>query len=205
MTTQPTVIIGLHNPKSPTNVGAVMRAAGCYNATQVRYNGTRYNRAAKFQTDTQNSQARIDLVEMDNLTANLEQDVEIVCVELVVGAVALPQFTHPDNAIYLFGPEDGSLPQEVVDQADHVVYIPTHGCMNLAATVNVVMYDRLAKTVGKIDDHEQVIANRDNKNRLKVKDRSRSLTRQSFHLLIKVQDGEGVAHAGGDDINDTGT
>jgi len=54
MTTEPTVIIGLHNPKSPTNVGAVMRAAGCYNATQVRYNGTRYSRAARFQTDTQN-------------------------------------------------------------------------------------------------------------------------------------------------------
>jgi tRNA(Leu) C34 or U34 (ribose-2'-O)-methylase TrmL len=26
-----------------------------------------------------------------------------------------------------------------------VVYVPTIGCMNLAATVNVVLYDRLAK------------------------------------------------------------
>jgi tRNA(Leu) C34 or U34 (ribose-2'-O)-methylase TrmL len=26
-----------------------------------------------------------------------------------------------------------------------VVYIPTTGCMNLAATVNVVLYDRLSK------------------------------------------------------------
>jgi tRNA(Leu) C34 or U34 (ribose-2'-O)-methylase TrmL len=26
-----------------------------------------------------------------------------------------------------------------------VVYIPTTGCMNLAATVNVVLYDRMAK------------------------------------------------------------
>ncbi|MCG6340822.1 RNA methyltransferase [Vibrio fluvialis] len=170
MTTQSTVIIGLHNPKSPTNVGAVMRAAGCYNATQVRYNGTRYNRAAKFQTDTQNMQERIDLVEMDELIAGLGSDVEIVCVELVIGATALPHFEHPENAIYLFGPEDSSLPQEVVDQAHHVVYIPTHGCMNLAATVNVVMYDRLAKTLGAIDDREQVIANRDNKNRLIVKE-----------------------------------
>jgi tRNA(Leu) C34 or U34 (ribose-2'-O)-methylase TrmL len=115
-------------------------------------------------------QERIDLVEMDELTAGLGSDVEIVCVELVVGATALPHFEHPENAIYLFGPEDSSLPQEVVDQAHHVVYIPTHGCMNLAATVNVVMYDRLAKTLGAIDDREQVIANRDNKNRLIVKE-----------------------------------
>ena len=27
--------IGLLNPKSPTNVGGVLRAAGCYNAKQV--------------------------------------------------------------------------------------------------------------------------------------------------------------------------
>ncbi|MET2969955.1 RNA methyltransferase [Vibrio harveyi] len=169
MTTKPTAIIGLYNPKSPTNVGAVLRAAGCYDAGQVRYNGTRYSRAVKFQTDTQNSQERIQLVEMEDLTANVADDVEIVCVELVVGATALPHFTHPENAIYVFGPEDGSLPQEMVDKAHHVVYVPTHGCMNLAATVNVVLYDRMAKTLGTIDDHQQVLANRDNKNRLKMK------------------------------------
>ncbi|MDK9775560.1 MULTISPECIES: RNA methyltransferase [Vibrio] len=169
MTTMPTAIIGLYNPKSPTNVGAVLRAAGCYDAAQVRYNGTRYSRAVKFQTDTQNSQERIQLVEMEDLTANVADDVEIVCVELVVGATALPHFTHPENAIYVFGPEDGSLPQEMVDKAHHVVYVPTHGCMNLAATVNVVLYDRMAKTLGVIDDHQQVLANRDNKNRLKMK------------------------------------
>ncbi|AIV07955.1 MULTISPECIES: RNA methyltransferase [Vibrio] len=169
MTTKPTAIIGLYNPKSPTNVGAVLRAAGCYDAAQVRYNGTRYSRAVKFQTDTQNSQERIQLVEMEDLTANVADDVEIVCVELVVGATALPHFTHPENAIYVFGPEDGSLPQEMVDKAHHVVYVPTHGCMNLAATVNVVLYDRMAKTLGTIDDHQQVLANRDNKNRLKMK------------------------------------
>ena len=169
MTAQSTVILGLYNPKDPTNVGAVMRAAGCYDATQVRYNGTRYNRAVKFRTDTKNMHERIDLVEMDDLTAHLTEDAKVVCVELAVGATALPLFTHPENAVYIFGPEDGSLPQEVVDKADHVVYVPTNGCMNLAATVNVVLYDRLAKNLGTIDDHQQVIVNRDNKNRLRVR------------------------------------
>lgn len=28
-------VIGLINPKSPTNVGGVLRAAGCYDAKQV--------------------------------------------------------------------------------------------------------------------------------------------------------------------------
>jgi tRNA(Leu) C34 or U34 (ribose-2'-O)-methylase TrmL len=169
MTIKSKVVIGLHNPKSPTNVGAVMRAAGCYEAGEVRYSGTRYSRAVKFQTDTQNSHERIALVEKEDLTADLADDVEIVCIEFAVGASSLPHFEHPEKAIYIFGPEDGSLPQEIVDKAHHVVYVPTNGCMNLAATVNVVLYDRLAKTMGTIDDHQQVIANRDNKNRLTVK------------------------------------
>jgi tRNA(Leu) C34 or U34 (ribose-2'-O)-methylase TrmL len=32
------------------------------------------------------------------------------------------------------------------------VYIPTVGCMNLAATVNVVLYDRLAKSLRQAKD-----------------------------------------------------
>ncbi|MCA2018223.1 RNA methyltransferase [Vibrio tritonius] len=169
MSNQSTVIIGLYNPKNPTNVGAVMRAAGCYEATQVRYNGTRYNRAMKFQTDTKNVHERIQLVDMPDLTAGLEDDVEIVCVEFAIGATALPSFVHPKKAIYLFGPEDGSLPQEEVDKAHHVVYVPTVGCMNLAATVNVLLYDRLAKSAQIIDDDQTIISSRDNKNRLKIK------------------------------------
>lgn len=129
----------------------------------------RYNRAVKFQTDTKQAKERIALIEMNDLTAELAEGVEIVCVELALGAVPLPHFIHPEKAIYVFGPEDGSLPQDVVDKAHHVVYVPTTGCMNLAATVNVVLYDRLAKTMGDIDHHQQVLANRDNKNRLSVK------------------------------------
>jgi len=171
MKSESLAIIGLYNPKNPTNVGAVMRAAGCYEADQVRFCGSRYNRAVKFQTDTKQAKERIELIEMDDLSAGLDSDVEIVCVELAIGATALPSFTHPGKALYLFGPEDGSLPQELVDKANHVVYVPTTGCMNLAATVNVVLYDRLAKTLNDIDDNEHVVTNRDIKNRLKVKEK----------------------------------
>jgi tRNA(Leu) C34 or U34 (ribose-2'-O)-methylase TrmL len=168
MSSEETVIIGLYNPKSPTNVGAVMRAAGCYQATEVRYNGERYDRAVKFQTDTKNAKDKIALTAMDNLIENLDDDVEIVCVELALGASALPSFQHPKKAIYLFGPEDSSLPQPLVNAADHVVYVPTVGCMNLAASVNVTLYDRMAKGQLNMDDNQRILASRDTKNRLKV-------------------------------------
>ena len=44
--------IGLYNPKGPENVGAIMRAAGCYGVNTVFYTGTRYERASAFRTDT---------------------------------------------------------------------------------------------------------------------------------------------------------
>ncbi len=40
--------IGLSNPKSPSNVGSIMRAAGCYGVASVFYTGTRYDRAKDF-------------------------------------------------------------------------------------------------------------------------------------------------------------
>ncbi|MFV0573987.1 MAG: RNA methyltransferase [Vibrio sp.] len=139
------VTIGLTNPKSPSNVGAVMRAVGCYRADAIRYTGERFERASKFHTDTKSMAQKIPLDRVENMLQDLDADTKIVCVELVEGAIALPDFVHPEKAIYVFGPEDGSIDQEVVSKADAVVYVPTVGCMNLAASVNVLLYDRLAK------------------------------------------------------------
>lgn len=164
-----TVLIGLHNPKSPTNVGSVMRAAGCYQATAVRYTGERFARAARYQTDTKNVNTQIPLGHVSDLLADLPADTKVVCVEFAEGAALLPQFQHPDCAIYVFGPEDGSLPQSMIDAADHVVFVPTIGCMNLAASVNVVLYDRLCKSTANIDSDAAIKRSRDTNNRLIVK------------------------------------
>ncbi|MBY5946225.1 RNA methyltransferase [Photobacterium rosenbergii] len=163
------VSIGLSNPKSPTNVGAVMRAAGCYRVDSVKYTGNRYGYAAKFHTDTKDITDKIPLTNVESLLDDLSADTKIVCVELAEGATALPAFEHPENALYVFGPEDGTIAQEVVDQADAVVYVPTVGCMNLAATVNVLLYDRLAKAENVIMGDELIRQSRDNRNNLVVK------------------------------------
>nr|WP_086939534.1 RNA methyltransferase [Thaumasiovibrio occultus] len=163
------IIIGLTNPKSPENVGAVMRAAGCYQADEVRYTGQRYDRAAKFYTDTQSAASSIPLNGVHSLIDDLPAGTKIVCVELAEGATPLPHFVHPDNAIYIFGPEDGSIDQAVANKADHVVYVPTVGCMNLAASVNVLLYDRLAKSDAMEVGDELIRRSRDNRNQLKVK------------------------------------
>lgn len=163
------VSIGLINPKSPSNVGAVMRAAGCYQVDEVRYTGSRYDRAARFQTDTKNVSLSIPLKSVTDLFSDLPVDIQVICVELVEGATALPLFVHPENALYVFGPEDGSLDQALVDRAGAVVYVPTVGCMNLAASVNVLLYDRLAKSARAQGSDSLIRSSRDTNNSVRVK------------------------------------
>jgi tRNA(Leu) C34 or U34 (ribose-2'-O)-methylase TrmL len=77
-----------------------------------------------------------------------------------------------ENAFYLFGPEDASLQQQVIDAADHVVFVPTEGCLNLAASVNVVLYDRMAKSKAHssaVHNDALIKRSRDNRNRLKCR------------------------------------
>ncbi len=161
--------IGLINPKSPDNVGSVLRAAGCYGVDTIYYTGTRFARAAKYQLDTRQRSETIALTAVTSLLAQRPPGWQLVCVELAEGATALPVFRHPEQALYVFGPEDGSIDQAIIDAADAVVYVPTIGCMNLAATVNVLLYDRLAKQQGDIDHLQRVRASRDVNNRLVVK------------------------------------
>ncbi len=163
------VMLGLTNPKSPTNVGSVMRASGCYSVNSVVYTGTRYERAAQFNTDTHKNSHLIPLTQVEDFLEAVPENATVVCVELVEGAIPLPAYQHPDNAFYIFGPEDGNIQQKIINRADDVVYVPTVGCMNLAATVNVLLYDRLAKSTNFITDNDLVKESRDNNNKLRVK------------------------------------
>ncbi|WP_417221961.1 RNA methyltransferase [Amphritea sp.] len=164
-----TAAIALCNPKSPSNVGAVMRAAGCYGASAIYYSGSRFERAAKYHTDTRNANQTIPLTAVDSFIGLANDQQKLICIELAEGATPLPDFKHPEHALYIFGPEDGSIDQATVDAADAVVYVPTIGCMNLAATVNVLLYDRMAKQGQLIDHSERIKQSRDVNNRLVFK------------------------------------
>lgn len=151
-----------------------MRAAGCYQADAVFYTGNRYELAARsgnaqYNTDTKRAGHHIPLERVESLLAARADGVAIVCVDLVVGAIPLPEFVHPEKALYVFGPEDGTIDQEIIDHADAVVYVPTIGCMNLAASVNVLLYDRLAKSENQEANDELIKRSRDNNNRVKVR------------------------------------
>ena len=143
--TQNYACIGLHNPKSPENVGSVMRAAGCYGVNSVYYTGKRYDTAKPFCTDTQNSYEKLPLIGVDELKSIIPIGCVPIAVDLIEGAKPLPSYKHPPRAFYIFGPEDGTLKKAITSFCSETIYVPTDGSMNLAAAVNVILYDRLAK------------------------------------------------------------
>ena len=104
-------------------------------------------RLGTMPTNVYQTQRHVPLLRTDDLFIALPFDCIPIAVDLVEGAVPLPDYVHPQRAFYIFGPEDGTLGARILDRCRDRVMVPTVGCMNLAATVNVILYDRLAKGV----------------------------------------------------------
>lgn len=135
--------IGLDNAKDPKNVGSVLRAAGCFGASMVAISGDRYKRSC---TDTQAAYRHMPLVQTDDLHKVLPFDCVPVAVDLIPGAQPLFEYKHPERAFYIFGAEDQTLGDRITSWCRDVIYVPTNHCMNLAATTNVILYDRALKS-----------------------------------------------------------
>jgi tRNA(Leu) C34 or U34 (ribose-2'-O)-methylase TrmL len=138
--------IGLAHPKTPANVGSALRAAGVFGAAFVAYTGSRYSKAP---TDPQKAYRHLPLLRAgdspEDLRGVIPFDCVPVAVDLLDGARPLPSYEHPERAFYVFGPEDGTLGKQVLSWCRDVVVIPARDCLNLAAAVNVVLYDRASK------------------------------------------------------------
>lgn len=137
--------IGLVRPKNSINVGNVLRAAYCYNAALVAIEGDRS--PVRSHSDTPQAWRHIPVIRGSDLHQMVPFDAVPIAVDLVPDAIDLPAFQHPQRAFYIFGPEDGTLGKRHLDWCTQRIAVPTRSCMNLAATVNVVLYDRMAKAL----------------------------------------------------------
>lgn len=137
-------IIAAHRPKDMHNFAGMMRAAHCYDVKMLVLGDDRYQFSPPNTTKAERS---IPLLRVKNIFDALPYDCVPVAVDIISGAVPLPEYNHPQRAFYIFGPEDGTLGAEITKKCRDVVYIPTKFCMNLAATTNVVLYDRFSKGI----------------------------------------------------------
>ncbi len=143
--------VALINPKYPHNVGAALRACSCWGVGQLWWTGRRVTldvpRGERLPREERMKGYRdVEMAIDDDLFDRFRPGrVTPVAVELLPTAESLVTFEHPEDALYVFGPEDGSLPNAVRLHCHRFVFIPTHHCLNLAAAVNVVLYDRRLK------------------------------------------------------------
>jgi tRNA(Leu) C34 or U34 (ribose-2'-O)-methylase TrmL len=139
----------LIDPKYPHNVGAAVRAASCFGARQIWYTGERVPIEADAgyrlpREERMRGYKDVDLYQFDEPLSLINRATP-VAIEVRDNAEPLPEFEHPENAVYVFGPEDGSIPPPVLARCHRFVIVPTRHCLNLGAAINVVLYDRCLK------------------------------------------------------------
>lgn len=104
----------LINPKYAHNVGAVVRAASCYSAESVRWTGKRVKskedaRERLPREERMKQYQEVDFSLTDRPFEGYPKGVTPVAIELLPNCESLHAFEHPEDALYVFGPEDGGL------------------------------------------------------------------------------------------------
>lgn len=122
-----------------------MRAAFVFGSSHIVISGNRYRSLKNLPADTVRAWKHMPIFTASSVFDHIPCDCVLVAIDLIDGARQLPQYTHPERAMYIFGAEDSTLGPSVLNQCRDVVSIPTNRCMNLAACVNVVLYDRMTK------------------------------------------------------------
>lgn len=134
--------VALDQPKFDENVGSVLRAAGVFEVALVALNTDRLKGGGR---DTMRAYRHVPVVCGQDVLAALPVDCVAVAVELQEDAIHLPNYVHPERAFYVFGGEDRTLDKRICERCRDKIIIPTRISLNLAACVNVVLYDRAAK------------------------------------------------------------
>ena len=137
--------IGIVHTKTEHNVGTLMRSAHNFGASMVFTIGRRYTRQS---SDTENAAGKIPILHFGSWEEYRDAspfDWTPIAVELSPGAEPIVNFDHPRRAVYLLGPEDGSLGRDIRERCKHTIVIPTSSCLNVAVAGSIVMYDRIAK------------------------------------------------------------
>lgn len=137
--------IGIERGKAEANVGTLWRSAYSLGAAFIFTIGKRYPKQASDVTATWRHIPLLEYTDVADFRAHIPFDCQTIGVELTDEAQALETFSHPQRAIYVLGPEDGSLSKDVLALCQHVVRFQSRYCLNVAAAGTVVMYDRQTK------------------------------------------------------------
>ncbi|MHA1524565.1 MAG: RNA methyltransferase [Alphaproteobacteria bacterium] len=135
--------IGAEGISKPLNLGNLMRSAQAFGAS-FAFTVDAHQALAPSSSDTSKSQNHLPYYAWASAgDMVVPQGCALVGIEFIEGATDLPSFRHPASAVYVLGPERGSLSPQMLARCDHIVKVPTIFCINLAMAGAIVMYDRV--------------------------------------------------------------
>lgn len=137
--------IGVEHIKTEMNVGTLWRSAFNFGASFIFTIGRRYRKQASDTTKTWNHIPLFDFDSVSDFKRSIPHAWIPIGIELCDEARSLTEYSHARSAVYLLGPEDGSLSKEARALCKSVVFIPSRLCLNVATAGSIVMYDRMAK------------------------------------------------------------
>jgi tRNA(Leu) C34 or U34 (ribose-2'-O)-methylase TrmL len=135
----------LYQPKHIHNVAGAIRACSVFGVPRLRWTGRRIAFSKESgerlpREERMKGYRDVDWRRDDRAFDDLGGTP--VAVEIRRGAENLIYFEHPPDAVYVFGPEDGSLTAGVLALCHRFVVIPATHCLNLSAAVNIVLFHR---------------------------------------------------------------
>lgn len=135
--------IGILNPKTPQNVGTLLRTAFNLNADFIFMIGMRYKR--RQASDTVAATLQIPFYEFDtfeDFNNHRPKGAQLVAIELDERAKSLDTFVWPKQSIILLGAEDNGIAPKYLARCQHIVQIPSNHCLNVSAAGAIALYHR---------------------------------------------------------------
>ena len=135
--------VGIENSSKQMNAGNLFRTAHAFGAAFLFTINAEYS-VKKVKSDTSIAPKNIPWYDFKSQKdLKLPRGCSLIGVEFNDESIELPVFRHPSNAAYIFGPELGSLSQNILERCIQVVKIPSNFSLNVATAGAIILYDRI--------------------------------------------------------------
>lgn len=136
--------IGVEGISKPMNVGNLLRSAHSFGASFFFTVNPTVDVRGMRDSDTSDAFGHLPFYNFETpADIILPAKAALVAVELLEDSVDLPSFRHPQQAVYVLGPELGNVSDEMLARCDYKIKIPMKFCVNVGVAGALVMYDRL--------------------------------------------------------------
>lgn len=135
--------IALYKPSKLVNFASIMRLAYNFDVDYVACIAGKYKRGP---ADTMDAAKQIPTFYYkdfkDFTSSNFLEDNIYIALEITNRSKNLETFCHPKNAVYFFGGESQTLPDDILDHCHYTLKLKTNRCLNLAMCAGMVLFHR---------------------------------------------------------------